>query len=112
MELEELQSFENLNELDLLYRILEIAESNKKDIKRVLKGENAAGIRVRDSLQDIKLICEIIRDKIQIRKGIEWGPKRISALKKAIKEAQKKQIQDKTLIEKKKRERLARLIRQ
>lgn len=111
MELEELNGLVNLNELDLLYKLIEIAAANKKDAERILKGEKAAGIRVRDSLQDVKTLCEIIRDKIQIRKGIEWGPKRISALEKAIKEAQRKQIKDKELIEKKKRERLARFAR-
>lgn len=111
MKLEELNGFVNLNELDLLYKIIEISESNKKDMERILRGENAAGIRVRNSLQDIKTLCEIIRDKIQIRKGIEWGGKRVSALDKAIKEAQQKQEKDKQLIEKKKRERAARLLR-
>jgi hypothetical protein len=111
MELEELRGLANLNELDLLYKLIETAQNNKKDTEKVLKGEKAAGIRVRDNLQDVKMLCEIIRDKIQIRKGIEWGPKRVSALDKAIKEAENKQIKDKELIEKKKQERLARFIR-
>jgi hypothetical protein len=111
MELEELNGFVNLNELDLLYKLIEIAESNKKDTERVLRGESAAGIRVRNKLQDIRTLCEIIRDKIQIRKGADWGNKRISALEKAIQEAQKKIISDRELIEKRKRERIARLAR-
>ncbi len=62
-------------------------------------------------MQEIRLICKIIRDKSQIRKGIEWGNKRVSALEKAIKEAENKQIKDRELIEKKKQERLARFAR-
>ena len=111
MELNELNELTTLNELDLLYKLIEVAESNKKDAEKILRGEKAAGIRMRDSLQDVKTLCEIIRDKIQIRKGMEWGPKRVSALDKAIKEAQKRQIKDKELIDKKKRERLARIVR-
>jgi len=109
MNLEELNGLADLNELDLLYKLIEVAGSNKKDTEKVLRGEKAAGIRVRDSLQDVKMLCEIIRDKIQIRKGMEWGPKRVSALDKAIREAQRKQIKGRELIEKKKRERIARL---
>jgi hypothetical protein len=111
MELEELRGLANLNELDLLYKLIEIAQNNKKDTEKILKGEKAAGIRVRDSLQDVKMLCEIIRDKIQIRKRTEWGPKRVSALEKKIKSAEKRQIKDRALIEKKKQERLARLAR-
>jgi len=111
MELEELHGLANLNELDLLYKLIEIAQDNKKDTEKVLKGEKAAGIRVRDNLQDVKMLCEIIRDKIQIRKGVEWGTKRVSALDRAIKEAENKQIKDRELIEKKKQERLARFAR-
>jgi predicted metal-dependent TIM-barrel fold hydrolase len=111
MELEELHRLANLNELDLLYKLIEIAQNNRKDTEKILKGEKAAGIRVRDNLQDVKMLCEIIRDKIQIRKGIEWSTKRVSALDRAIKEAENKQIKDRELIEKKKQERLARFAR-
>lgn len=111
MELEELNELGNLNELDLLYKLLEKATSNKKDLERVLKGEKSAGIRVRDSLQDVKTLCEIIRDKIQIRKGVIWSEKRVSSLDKAIKEAEEKKVKDKILIEKMKRERMLKLRR-
>jgi hypothetical protein len=111
MRLNELNEFVDLNELDLLYKIIEFAESEKKDLERVLRGEKAAGIRVRSKLQDVKILCEIIRDKIQIRKGIKRKENKISVLEKVIKQAQKKQIKDKELIEKKKRERVARLFR-
>jgi hypothetical protein len=62
-------------------------------------------------LQDIRILCEIIRDKIQLRKGMEWGEKRVSALERIIKETQIKEAKDKELIEKRKQERIARIRR-
>lgn len=111
MELDELNKLIELNELDLLYKISDIVESNKSDVIRVLKDEKAAGIRMRNSLQDIRTLCEIIRDKIQIRKGIEWNKRKSSALEKAIKEAEAKQAKDKILIEKRKQARIDRIRR-
>ena len=111
MELEELNQLNNLNELDLLYKIIELSESNKGDAERVLRGQNSAGIRMRNSLQDIRTLCEIIRDKIQIRRGATWGAKRVSALEKAIKIAIKKEQMDKELIAKRKQERINRILR-
>ena len=111
MELQDLKNLENLNELDLLYKLIEVADSNKKDVEKVLKGEKAPGIRVRDSLQAIRMLCEMIRDKIQIRKGADWGKKRTTALDKAIFQAMQREKKDKVLIEKRKMERLARLRR-
>lgn len=111
MDLSDLRKLVNYNELDLLYELILISGSNKKDAERILRGEKEAGIRMRNSMQDIKLLCEIIRDKIQIRKGANWGDKRLSALDKAIKKAQKKAIRESQVIEKKKQERIARLRR-
>lgn len=111
MELQDLKNLEDLNELDLLYKLIEIADSNKKDVEKVLKGEKAPGIRVRDSLQDVRMLCEMIRDKIQIRKGVDWGEKRTTALDKAIFQATQREKKDKAMIEKRKMERLARLRR-
>jgi len=111
MELDELRKLIDLNELDLLYELTSIIESNKKDVERILRGQKEAGIRVRESMQDVKLLCEIIRDKIQVRKKAKWGDKRISALDKAIKSAQKKLIRESQITEKRKQERIARLRR-
>jgi hypothetical protein len=106
MELDELQNLNQLNELDLLYKIIDFANANKGDVERVLKGEKSAGIRVRHKMQDIKLLCEIIRDKIQLRKGLEWGEKRVFALDKAIKDCIEKEEKEKEYIRKRKQERI------
>jgi len=88
MNLEELENLKNLNELDLLYEIRKMAQDNYEDAEVVLKQRRwkTSGIRLRDKMQDIKLITEIIRDKIQLRKGVKWGSKRKLALDKAIEE--------------------------
>ena len=111
MELSELRKFVDFNELDLLYELIKISESNKKDVEKILKGKKEPGIRVRESLQNVKLLCEIIRDKIQIRKKASWGDKRVSALDKAIAEAQKKAVKEMQMTERKRQERIARLRR-
>ena len=85
MELDEVLEMEEFNELDLLYKIIDIAESTTKDAEKVLKGQKEAGICVRDKMQDIKLLCDSIRDKVQIRKGTKWSTKRSNAIVKAIK---------------------------
>lgn len=107
----ELNQLVDLNELDILFKIIETANSQKKDIEKILKGKKEPGIRVRDCMQDIRLLCEIVRDKIQVRKGVEWSEKRVFALDKAIKEAEEREIREQQFIEKKKRERLARFNR-
>ena len=111
MNLNELNQLIDLNELDILYKIIDTANSQKKDIEKILKGKKEPGIRVRDYMQDIRLLCEIVRDKIQVRKGAEWSDKRMCALDKAIKEAGEREIREQQFIEKKKRERLARFNR-
>ena len=46
-----------------------MANNSKKRTEEVLGGNKQAGVDVRKSLQDIKIISEIIRDMIQIRKN-------------------------------------------
>jgi hypothetical protein len=111
MELSELEYLRELNELDLLYKIVKISQDNYGDAETVLKqrGWKASGVRLRDNMQDIKLIAEIIRDKIQIRKEASWGTKRKFALDKAI-EAEKIRIEkERKSIEAKRVERLAKI---
>lgn len=109
MDIKYLKEIENLNELDLLYKMIEIATENKKDTEKILSGCNIAGIRVRSKLQDIRLLCEIIRDKIQIRKNVYWSENKKNALEKAIKKAEEKEEKDKELIRKRKEERINRI---
>lgn len=113
MELDELNSLTELNELDLLYKLIEIAQSNKVDAEKVLKGEKKPGARVRKSMQDIRLLCEVIRDKIQIRIGKDknWKEDKIPALDRIIKKAEESSIKENKMIEKNKMERIERLIR-
>jgi hypothetical protein len=89
MDLEELERLRNLNELDLLHKIVEISQESYDAAEEAIKqqrGWKYRGVTLRDKMQDVKLIAEIIRDKIQLRKGVEWGPKRKFALDKAIEE--------------------------
>lgn len=111
MDLDELNEIKNLNELDLLYKIVDVIEAAKKDTERVLKGEKIPGIRVRSKLQDAKLLCEIIRDKIQMRKGSKWSKCRVFSLDKAIKDAIKKLEKDTEIIAERKAYRISKLMR-
>ena len=70
MNLEELESLKDLNELDLLYKIIDIAQERILDTESVIAEYlwKVSGVRVRQSMQDIKLISDIIRNNIQVRK--------------------------------------------
>jgi hypothetical protein len=68
MEIKELEQLREYSELDLLYKIIEVAESNKKRAEQFLRGNGTAGVDVRHSMQDIRLLAELIRESIQIKK--------------------------------------------
>lgn len=67
MDLNELENLKNLSELDLLYKIIEVAEGAKRRTELVLHNNHAAGVDVRKTLQDIRLLSLIMRDQIQRR---------------------------------------------
>jgi len=69
MELNELELLRESNELDLLLKIIEIAEGNKKRAEQFLKGNKTAGVDIRHSMQDVRLLAELIRESIQLKKG-------------------------------------------
>lgn len=85
MNLEELEELKNYNELDLLYKLIEKAESIKKRTEQlIVKDNKSAGVDVRKAMQDIRLLSEIIRDSVQRRK-FKKGSKEESKLVQAIK---------------------------
>lgn len=69
MELSELEELRDYNELDLLYKLIEIAKDNVKRAEQFLKGNKTAGVDVRHSMQDVRLLAEFIRESIQVKKG-------------------------------------------
>lgn len=99
MELKELDELKEFNELDLLYRLIEKAESEKKRTEQILKGNKTAGVNVRKALQDIRLLSEIIRDFIQRRK-YKKEPKKDSKLIQAINSEKKRLLREEKRIKK------------
>ena len=93
MGLKELEELKDYNELDLLGKLIEIAESAKKRTEKVLRGNKSAGVDVRKAMQDIRLLSEIIRDEIQRRKfkGKKLGE---SKLEQAIDSEKKRLIRE------------------
>jgi hypothetical protein len=85
--LEELKEF---NELDMLDKLIEKAEGIKKRTEQILRGNKSAGVDVRKTMQDIRLLSEIIRDEVQRRKFPDL-PLEESRLSKAI-EAETKRV--------------------
>lgn len=69
MELNELEDLREFNELDLIFKIIEVAESNKKRAEQFLRGNKTAGVDIRHSMQDIRLLAELVRESIQTNKG-------------------------------------------
>lgn len=108
MELKELEELKGFNELDMLYRLIEKAESEKKRTEQILKGNKTAGVNVRKSLQDIRLLSEIIRDFIQRRKYKKIHkkePKLIQAInsekKRLLREEKRiKKLEEKRIVQK------------
>jgi hypothetical protein len=106
MKLSELESLKELNELDLLYKLIEKAESSKERVEEIVKGNKRAGIDARKAMQDIRLLAEIIRDEIQIRKNGEEGESKLDeAIRKEkkrleLEEEQLKKIEQKRIVQK------------
>ncbi len=98
MNLKELESLVDLNELDLLYLLIEKAESVKKRTEKILRGNKSAGVDVRKTMQDIRLLSEIIRDFVQRRKLKKI--KGDSKLTKAIKAEKKRLLREEIRIKK------------
>ena len=69
MELNELEELRGYSELDLLHKIIEVAQSNTKRTEQFLKGNKTAGVDIRHSMQDVRLLAELIRESVQIKKG-------------------------------------------
>ncbi len=99
MDLKELEECEQLNELDLLYKIIEKSEGIKKRTEQIVKGNKSAGVDVRKTMQDIRILSEIIRDQIQRRK-FKTLPKEDSRLFKAIISEKKRLIREENRIKK------------
>ena len=53
------------NVLDLLIEIQQIAADSEVDAEKVLKGNKAAGIRLRKVMQNIKSLAQDVRDGVQ-----------------------------------------------
>lgn len=87
MELNDLENLKNFSELDLLYKIIEVAENAKKRTELILHNNHAAGVDIRKTLQDIRLLSTIMRDQIQRRdrKRKNKPVSNESAIDKAIK---------------------------
>lgn len=103
MTLKELEELKLFNELDMLYKIIDIANAAKKRTEEVLKNNKSAGVDIRKSMQDIRLLSEIIRDEVQFRrfknhlkdetklyKAIEAEKKRLSREELRIKKLEEK----------------------
>jgi hypothetical protein len=90
MDLKELEELKEFNELDMLDKLIEKAEGIKKRTEQILRGNKSAGVDVRKTMQDIRLLSEIIRDEVQRRKFSDL-PLEESRLSKAI-EAEIKRV--------------------
>jgi small-conductance mechanosensitive channel len=99
MDLKELEELKNFNELDLLHKLIEKAEDIKKRTEQILRGNKSAGVDVRKSMQDIRMLSEIIRDLVQRRK-FKKNPKEDSKLIKAINMEKKRLLREEARIKK------------
>ena len=99
MKLKELEELKGFNELDVLYKLIEKAEGIKKRTEKLVKGNKTAGVDVRKSMQEIRLLSEIIRDKVQVRK-IKIIDEKNTKLFKAIESEKKRLLREEERIKK------------
>lgn len=99
MELTELEELKSYNELDLLYRLIEKAEAIKQRTEKLIKGNKTAGVDIRKAMQDIRLISEIIRDQVQLRKFKNTSSEK-TKLFKAIEVEKKRLLREEARIKK------------
>lgn len=69
MELNDLEELRGYNELDMLHKLIDVAQENMRRTEQFLKGNKTAGVDVRHSMQDVRLLAEFIRESIQVKKG-------------------------------------------
>ena len=86
MDLHKLEELSECNELDVLYKIIDIAQDIRPRVEKVLHNNREAGVDVRKAMQDIRILATIMRDQVQIRYKEKRGreQKQESALYKAI----------------------------
>lgn len=112
MTLEELEYLKECNELDMLHIMRNKINSIEGLTERVLKGVKSNGVEVRKTLQDIRLLSEIMRDEIQNRK-FKNKEKKDTKLFQIIEQEKKRLIKEderlKKLEEKRERLRLQRI---
>ncbi len=107
MTLEELEYLKECNELDMLHIMRNKINSIEGLTERVLKGVKSNGVDVRKTLQDIRLLAEIMRDEIQNRK-FKNKNKEETKLYQAIEHEKKRLIKEEERLKKleEKREKL------
>lgn len=81
MTLKELEEFKNFNEVDLARKIKEMADLCEKTAQKVVKGNIVAQVTLRKNMNDMRLMCMIMRDMVKIRRVPE---KKNIALEHAI----------------------------
>lgn len=94
MEVEDLRRIQNYNEYDLLFEIIDIANNNTNNAEETLRNNKAAAVRLRKGMQDIRFLCEVIRNKIQIRRGTSLGNKKENTIEEKLQQALEKRETD------------------
>ena len=87
MEISKLESYRELTPTELVEELNKMVSETKVDSEHITFRTNKhAGTRVREKMLDIKILCDIIRDSIQMHLGFskEWN-KRTTAIDKEIK---------------------------
>ena len=106
--LQELEEMKEYNELDILFKVIEISGSIKDITEKTIKGNKTAGVDTRKHIQDLRMLLEIMRNKIQYRKdGLEEDEN--SKLFRAIEKEKKRLLEEEErfkLLEEKRKKRM------
>ena len=98
MTLPELERLRDCNELDLVYKMQEVLKTAEKKAHKVIMGSKMPRVELRKSMNDLRILCMIMRDMVKMR---DSGAEKNNALEAVIQ-------QEKSAIEReKKNEKLA-----
>ncbi len=68
MSLQELERFRECNELDVVYKMQELMKSAQGNAEKVVKNNKAARVELRKNMNDIRIMCMIMRDMVKMRR--------------------------------------------
>lgn len=79
MTLKELQHLKNANELEVIHKMQDLLRNAEKAAKKVVAGSKMPRVELRKNMNDMRLLCMIMRDMVKMRNSGEQVNKTLEA---------------------------------